>query len=232
MKSMKLFVTVAAVIFVLNLRLASGYVAPVRGGAQRPNTDAPMIMPRITFDGTDINVITATGSDWQELTGTARPVMWPLQGTDEFDPAANWYDELTGKAYNWQYGWTVASMTLPDGGWIWIELVSQTDGLMTYDRYQNSYTSIFGTDDSSNRWKWNPNQNMAHNAYAVTPVYGQWKAEYLVYIGDATTGAPLDDYGSDTVILSWTSVPEPTTMTILGIGAACLLHRNKKCRKD
>ena len=228
----KLFVSVAAVIFVLNLPLASGYVNPFRGGAQRPNAEAPMIMPMITFDGNNITVMKDMMNEWQTLTGSARPVMWPLQGTDEFDQAAVWYNALNDKAYNWQYGWSVASMTLPANGWIWIELVSQSEGLMTYDRYQNKYTPIFGTNGSSNRWQWNANQNMAHNAYTVSPAYGQWSATYNVYIGDVTTRAAMTGFGSDTVTLTWTSVPEPATMTILGIGAAYLLHRNRKCRRN
>jgi hypothetical protein len=230
MRLLTLLLAVMAVLLALNLPLASGFVNPVRGGAQRSNADAPMIMPKITFDGNNIQVVTSTGADWQTLTGSDMPVMWPLQGNDKFDPAAFWYSALDGKAYNWQYGWTVAAATMPDNGWIWIELQSQTDGLKAYDRYQNSYTQIF--QNSGDRWKWNPNQNMAHNAYAVTPVYGTWTATYTVYIGDASSGAHLAVFNSDTITLSWASGPEPTTMTILALGAAYLFNGRRKGRKD
>jgi len=135
---------------------------------------------------------------------------------------------LDGTAYNWQYGWDSAVFNpalLPAGGKIWIEVLSQSVGLSTYDR-NNAYAPIFGTDGSSNKWMWS--ETMAHNAYTVEPGIGEWSATYLVYIGDAITGAALAGYGSETVTLTWTSVPEPATLSIMLTGFAYLLRQRRK----
>jgi hypothetical protein len=207
----------------------AAYVTPRIGGAQRMHTVAPMIMPEINFDGTNVTVLDEMGNDWVTLEGNARPVMWPLQGTDQFEPGKPWYSALNGKAYNWQYGWTVAdnlSGMLPAGGWVWIEESSQSEGLDVYDRYANSYAPIFGAAGSSNIWKWNENQTMAHNAYTVTPQYAEWSVNYRIYIGDITTGADMG-YGSDIVTLTWASVPEPATLTLMGMGIVSLLVKKR-----
>lgn len=203
-------------------------VLPRIGGDQRMHSVAPMIMPEITFDGTNVVVLDEIGNDWVTLTGSERPVMWPLMGDNEFDPAAVWYDALTDNAYNWQYGWDSAAFNpalLPEGGKIWIEVLSQSTGLSTYDR-NNNYAPIFGTDGSSNRWMWI--ETMAHNAYTVEPEFDDWQATYLVYIGDEITGDPLAGYGSDIVTLTWTSVPEPATLGLMMTGFIQLLRKRRK----
>ena len=43
--------------------------------------DAPMIMPEITFDGTNVVVLNMMGNHWTALTGTNRPcARWRLGG--------------------------------------------------------------------------------------------------------------------------------------------------------
>lgn len=227
------YVFIAIAITAVNILPAyAAYVTPRIGGDQRKHDVAPMIMPEITFDGTNIAVLDEMGNPWVTLTGQARPILWPLEGTDEFEPGKPWYNALNGKAYNWQYGWSNAALDqglIPAGSKIWLEVLSQSDGLKTYDR-NNYYVPIFGTDGASNKWRWYESMSMSHNAYTVAPSIGEWFATYKVYIGDATTGAALAGYGSDTVTLTWTSIPEPTTIAILGIGAVCLLH--KKYRRE
>jgi len=218
----------AAVILELASSAMAVIVTPRIGGAQRRHDVAPMIMPEITFDGTNVIVLDEEGNDWATLTGADRPVMWPLMGTDEFDPTAAWYNPLNDMAYNFQYGWDSAAFNpalLPEGGKIWIELLSQSPGLSTYDK-NNAYVPIFGTDGSSNIWMWS--ETMAHNVYTVEPQFAQWSATYLVYIGDATTGAALAGYGSDTVTLTWTSVPEPATLSFMMTGIFYLIRKNRK----
>jgi len=225
---------ISIVLVLVSVQSVSGaYVTPKIGGAQRTHVVAPMIMPEITFDGTNVVVLDIMGNDWVTLTGNDRPVMWPLQGTDQFEPGKPWYNALNGKAYNFQYGWSNGALDqtlIPAGDKIWIELISQSVGLQTYNRSDNSYAPIFGTDGSSNLWKWDETMSMAHNAYAVTPCYGEWFATYKVYIGDVTTGAELTSYGSDTVMLTWTSIPEPATLTLMGTGLFYLFGSRRKHR--
>ena len=208
------------------------YVTPQIGGGQVGKTVAPMIMPEITFNGTNVVVLDANGNPWTTLTGADRPVLRPLTGTDAFDPAKMWYSSLNGKAYNWQYGWSNGLLNqslIPAGDKIWIELISQSDGLNAYDR-NNNYAPIFGSGGTSNIWKWNETMGMSHNAYTVTPGYGDLSATYKVYLGDATTGAAIAGYGYDTVMLTWTSIPEPATLTLMGTGLFYLLGSRRKHR--
>ena len=45
---------------------------------------------------------------------------------------------------------------------------------------------------------------MQHNAYAVLhPTKSVYEADYRVYIGDVTDGAPLPGYGYDDVTWTW-----------------------------
>jgi len=227
-----IFVSITiAILAVSALPALAAYVTPRIGGDQRKHDVAPMIMPEITFDGTNIAVLDAVGNEWETLEGNSRPILWPLEGSDEFEPNKPWYSALNGKAYNWQYGWSNAALDqglIPAGAKIWIEVLEQSEGLKTYDRYSNSYAPIFGTDGSSNKWRWYENMSMSHNAYAVDPAYEEWYAAYRVYIGDATTGAALEGYGSSEVTLTWTSVPEPTSAAIIGIGAGILALTRRK----
>jgi len=221
-----------SIVFVLvNAGPAAAYVVPQIGGGQVGS--ASMIMLDIKIDGTNVVVLDTFGNPWAALTGADRPVLRPLTGTDAFDPAAtSYYNALNGKAYNYQYGWGnelfAQGSPLPAGDKIWIELISQSDGLNTYAR--SSYTPIFGTGGTSNIWKWNEMMQMSHNAYTVTPGYGEWSATYNVYLGDATSGAAISGYGSDTVTLTWTSIPEPATLGLMGTGLFYLLGSRRKYR--
>ena len=209
---------------------AAAYVTPQIGGGQVGMMAAPMIMPVITLDGTDVKVMGMMDMPWMTLMGADRPVLRPLTGTDAFNPTAIYYNALNGKAYNFQYGWAPdgdLAASLPAGDKIWIELISQSQGLNTYDRNNNS-VPIFGTNGTSNIWKFNEGMSMSHNYYAVTPGVGDWSATYKVYLGDATTGAAIAGFGSDTVTFTWSSIPEPATLTLMGTGLAYLLGYRRK----
>jgi len=221
---------VIAIVLISTISTFAAYVTPKIGGAQRTHVVAPMIMPEITFDGTNVVVLDANGNDWVTLTGENRPVLCPLVPPDEFEPNKMWYSALNGKAYNWQYGWANAALDqslLPAGSKIWLEVLSQSEGLKTYDR-NNNYAPIFGTDGTSNIWKWYETMSMSHNAYTITPSYRELSATYVVYLGDAVTGAALAGFGSDTVTLTWTSIPEPATLGLMGIGIVYLLCQKRK----
>jgi len=211
---------------------AQAWVTPKIGGAQRTHTEAPMIMPMVTIDKyNDVNVLKEDGSGrWETLEGADMPVMWPLQA-DAFEPGKPWTVPLSGKAYNFQYGWNASSTqsAIPADCNVWVEVdLSLSDNLNTYDRTANSYNPIFGTDGSLARWILNDNVSMAHNAYAVTPAYANWEATYKIYIGYSATGAENTAFGSDIVTFTWTSVPEPATMALLAIGSVCLFRQKRK----
>jgi hypothetical protein len=218
-----------SIVFVLvNAGPAAAYVVPQIGGGQVGSVS--MIMPEITFDGTNVVVLDTFGNPWTTLTGADRPVLRSLTGTDQLDPAnVPVYNALNGTAWNWQYGWAndlLNKSLIPAGDKIWIQLITQSDGLNTYAR--SSYAPIWGTGGTSNIWKWNEMMGMSHNAYTVTPGYGEWSATYNVYLGDMTSGAAISGYGSDTVTLTWTSIPEPATLALMGTGLFYLLGSRRK----
>ncbi len=221
---------VSIVLVLVNVMPATAYVTPKIGGAQLTHLDAPMIMPEISLSGNNV-VVMKMDMPWMTLTGTNRPVLRPLTGTDAFDPAAASYSALNGKAYNFQYGWApdadLAAALVTAGGKIWIELTGQSPGLKTYDR-DNSALPIFGTNGADNKIKFNEAVSMDHNYYAVTPGYADWYAIYNVYVGDTSTGAPISGYNGATVRFDWVSIPEPSTMTLMGMGIVYLFGSRRK----
>ena len=219
---------VSIVLLLVNANPASSaIVTPKIGGAQVGGMGL-MIMPEISISGNNV-VVMYNNMPWIPLTGTDRPVLRPLASTDSFATSAAYYNALNGKAYNFQYAWDpdpgLAASLLTTGGKIWIELTEQSPGLKTYDK-DNSALPIFGTDGVENKIKFN--ESMDHNYYAVTPGYADWYAIYNVYVGDATSGAPIAGYYGATVRFDWVSIPEPATMTLMGMGIVYLFGSRRK----
>ena len=139
-------------------------VKTARGGGL--DTNAPMIHVDIFYDY-QANEMRATLD-----TAPATPKLVPLPPGYTFDSRSNYY-VLNGKAYNYQYAWNPGGIfTNPPGAAVWIECLSASPGLETYDGPGNkmispprTYAPIFGTAGSSLRWKWYG--AMAHNSYAV-----------------------------------------------------------------
>jgi hypothetical protein len=143
-------------------------------------------------------------------------VLRPLSPPNEFDPKEPWA-VLTGKAYNFQYGWDSAlwdEITYPSpvGSAIWVKVLRQSPELAVYFK-DGGYAPLFGTRDAQGNpspdiWMWD--KRMRHNTYAV-PVsfHGRLSADYRVYLGDAVSGAEFLDpngeplFESATVTLRW-----------------------------
>ncbi|MCA9259264.1 MAG: hypothetical protein KDA61_08700 [Planctomycetales bacterium] len=176
------------------------YVLPAMGGGLVAQGVVEMKHADVLFDGSNIEVhVDPT---------VPTPLLRPLEAPNEFDPALPW-SVLNGKAYNFQYGWNPGGfLRMPLGGWIWIEQLETTPGLETYQRppAEPAYTPIFGTAETSARWKWQ--LEMVHNAYAfVDPQLAQLEATYRVYIGNELTGEPLPGYGSAEVTFHFKAEP-------------------------
>lgn len=175
-------------------------VLPMMGGGQVGMAAAPMKHIDITFDGVNL------GAHVDD--SIAIPLLRPLPEDETFSSTAPW-SMLDEKAYNFQYGWNAGGfITLPLGAGIWIESLDVTPGLESYSRppADPAWSPIFGTDGSSNRWRWSG--SMTHNVYAVlNPTESAYAAEYRVYLGDATTGEPLDGFTSDLVTLHFAADP-------------------------
>ncbi len=138
---------------------------------------------------------------------------------------------LDGKAYNDQYGWIFEGFDVPESGdAIWIELESQTAGLETYEggmrmmKASHTYAPLFGTDGSSNIWRFD--RMMTHHWHAAA-LPGEYSATYNVYVGDEITGVENLAYTSTNVTLTWANVPEPTSVILLAGGAVVALRRRR-----
>lgn len=179
----------------------AGTVIPMIGGGQ---VKAPMVHVDVFYD------YAANRMSVDVDTSLPVPEMRPLAPGDTFDPAQPW-SVLSGKAYNFQYGWIASGyFVLPAGASVWVELLRQSPGLETYrgNKDKGGYLPIFGTAGSSLRWKW-PG-TMTHNTYAVrNPADAIYSASYKVYFGDTITGDPIPGYDSEIVTLRLAVRSEP-----------------------
>lgn len=163
----------------------------------------------------------------------ATPHLNPLTLPDEFDPTQAW-SVLQNKAYNYQLAWNpdVSGGWIPAGLSVWVERIHHDAGLETYLRpmmYNGTqgptWPAIFTADGE--KWKWSG--GMQHNAYAVlNPTQSTYSATYRVYVGDSTTGAEATQYGSDTVIWTWTATPVPEPASFLIPAAFAWLVRRRR----
>jgi hypothetical protein len=145
-----------------------------------------------------------------------------------FDPSQPW-NVLNGKAFSRQLGWNPGGGLTASGiqavyganASIWIELISESAGIETYqaigkwgvnsagtldannvpviDPNAGAYAGTFGTAGSSTKWQWD--YQMDHNVYAVPSSYltgpsQTFTANYKVYIGDAQGNEILNQDGS------------------------------------
>jgi MYXO-CTERM domain-containing protein len=215
---MKTVITTLALTALSSSAAFAAYVTPgFAGGTQ----SGPMVMPNVVFDGQNLTIDALLDDEMNPI--SQFPVLRPLTAPDAFDPARP-FSVLTGKAFNFQYGWNLDgnSEFLPPGTSIWIEETASTPGLEAYTAM--TYQPIFGTAGTSEKWRWNG--VMAHNAYAVPSSVGDWSASYRLYVGDAS-GNAVAGYGDAAITLNWTSVPEPAALGLLGLAGVALLRRQQ-----
>jgi len=204
-KILKTF-TIAAVTLAASNALAGG---------SWPQSNGSMWHVMIDFDGTNISVDAPTNP---------APLEMQNYGETHTAPA----DALDGAMYNDQYGWLANGIfTPPANTAIWILETSATAGLETFEggmrpmRPNHTYAPIFT--DNATPWMWGG--TMTHNWYTATSL-GAFEATYDVYIGDLS-GAPLAQYGSDSVTLRWNAVPTPGSSAVFLVAGAASCRRRR-----
>ena len=211
--------------------VASGTFTATTNAFAGPPTWMPMTMLDVSLSGGKLAIVAAP---------TMYPVLSAASALTTFDPTKPWA-VLNGSAYSRELGWNpamgldAAAVTAAFGSTatIWIERVSQSAGLETYqavgengvnandtttvDLAANGYAPIFGTAGSSTKWKWD--YQMDHNTYAVPAAYittpnKQFSATYKIYVGD-TAGVEIPAAASASTTTTWTwqgpaTVPDTT----------------------
>ncbi|CAG1006279.1 hypothetical protein MYXO_03459 [Myxococcaceae bacterium] len=253
---------------VLGLALSGSLFAGSAAATSSPPSWMPMTMLTVSLDGSnhlqvvDQSTMPAAGGGVYPAYPVALAIDSDAMGKPNlaatsfasFDPTKPW-SVLQGKAWSRQLGWWAGSGTGAPaalaaaveaaygvGAGIWIELVSQSEGLETYlaigkygvnvdngtnvDPLANGYAGIFGTAGSSTRWRWDT--QMDHNTYAVPLAYlapgAVYSATYRVYVGDAAGDEIAAAVGAST-LETWTwqapaIIPEPGTALLLLAGLA------------
>lgn len=211
---LKIMIVTLGVAVLITATPAFSYIIPRIGGGD--TIGYQMIMPEIYFDGSSVLVYDEYFLPFPILDWYQAPVLRALEPPDEFDPDMPW-SVLTGKAYNYQYGWDSQFLDeytypFPPSSGVWMEVLEQSPNLETYYR-DAGYAPIFGTKDpngiaSPDIWYWD--KGMRHNTYAIVEGnYGRLTATYKVYIGSIATGDELVDgqgaplYGSSIVTQTW-----------------------------
>lgn len=179
----------------------------------------PMEHIMIHMHGTALEAHIATSAD--------NPILLQRFEGESYDGNAAALDDMY---YSDQYGWILDGIVDPGvGNSIWIELVSQTDGLETYEGGRRmmidaqTFDPIFGTDSSAMNWQWSG--MMTHNWYAASDL-GDYEATYSIYVGDSA-GNAVDGFTAGEVTLNFRAVPAPGSLALLGLGAFGATRRKR-----
>lgn len=221
------------VITTLTIGGATGSFSLTTNAYSAPPSWSPMTMLNISYDsGTGkLAIVAQSGS-------AALSTLVPA-GT--YDPAKPW-SVLDGTSFSRRLGWnpaagfnaaTVQAAFGPTAS-IWIERVSASDGLQTFqavgkygvnsnntttvDPAASGYAPIFGTNGSSTKWQWD--YKMDHNANAVPASYitsanQLFTATYRIYVGDSL-GNDIAPSAATTTTWSWqgpATVPDTSTLS-------------------
>ena len=140
-------------------------------------------------------------------------------------------DVLDERFYSDRYGWMADGfIDLPSGSAIFVETIASDAGLDVHQggmrsmKHMHTYAPILGTGSSDLRWMWDG--TMVHNWYAADQL-GTYDTTYSVYVGDASTGAPLPGYTGDTVTLRFRAVPAPGALALAGAGLVLAARRRR-----
>lgn len=190
--------------------------ASAAGAQVWPQFESPMVHVLIAFDGTDLTAHTEGGN---------------LDMINYGDLHTAPADVLDGKYISSQYGFLADGfITLPQDAAIWIEMTSATPGIEAYEggmrmmRANHTYAPMFGTAGSDTAWKWG---GTMHHPWFAALDEGSYNMAVNIYIGDDLTGAPLSGYGSESVTLSWQTVPAPASAALLGLGGLAASRRRR-----
>lgn len=179
----------------------------------------PMEHIMISMNGTSIEAHVNTSS--------SSPILLERFAGESYDGNASALDDMY---YSDQYGWILDGIVDPGAGnSLWIELVSQTNGLETYEGGRRmmigdqTFDPIFGTDSSAMNWQWSG--MMTHNWYAAQSA-GDYEATYSIYVGDSA-GNAVDGYSAGEVTLNFLAVPAPGSLAILSMGTVFASRRKR-----
>lgn len=132
------------------------------------------------------------------------------------------FDVLEDRYFNSQHGWLPDGILVPPpGAEIWIRrtgLIAPAGATLKIHEggmgnVMPSWTmqEIYSADGDI--WKWD--RIMQHDLF-VADKPGEYSMSFQVYFGNATTGAPLPEYGSAETSLSFRApVPEPASIALL-----------------
>jgi hypothetical protein len=160
-------------------------------------------------------------------TDASNPILLQRFAGETYDGNASALDDMY---YSDQYGWILDGIVDPGAGnSLWIELVSQTDGLETYEGGRRmmigvqTFNPIFGTDSSAMNWQWSG--MMTHNWYAAESL-GDYEATYSIYVGDSA-GNAVDGFNAGEVTLNFRAVPTPGSLAFLAMGTVFASRRKR-----
>lgn len=160
-------------------------------------------------------------------TDASNPILLQRFAGETYDGNAAALDDMY---YSDQYGWILDGIVDPGAGnSLWIELVSQTDGLETYEGGRRmmigaqTFNPIFGTDSSAMNWQWSG--MMTHNWYAAESL-GDYQATYSIYVGDSA-GNAVDGFTAGEVTLNFRAVPTPGSLAFVAMGTVFASRRKR-----
>ncbi len=206
-----------------------------------------MLMPYVTYDSATktLSITPPSSSDLSSMTPNGTPVLATLDqwvpGATFANTSAAYYSLLDpvggqGLAFSNQYGFTAVSdlaSTLDSAGLsLGIQLVSSSAGLTFYNSSGSVFDQVFnGSDDSV---LWGGGMWHFYAATAETDIATTYSATFEIFVANTTIGTKIGQvdestvageatgYTSTTITLNWTTVPEPSTYTLFGIGAIVL----------
>lgn len=137
---------------------------------------------------------------------------------------------LDDKWYSSRYGWLAEGfISIAPGERIMIENTAMDAGLEAYEggmrmmRDTHTYDALFGTAGSDTASTWNG--MMRHDWFAATGL-GDFEAVFRIFIADAA-GIEVTSYGDAEVTLSFTAVPAPGSLGVVGLAGLIAARRRR-----